>query len=191
MAILVAAVAVWLGAVAAGFLWLLDYSMTPGVRGPTPAVWPADSAIERASGTPTLVMFAHPLCPCSRASLSELGELLRKAGPMAAHVLMLAPHDAGSDWKDPGLREAAAAIPHVRVAADDDGVEARRFGATTSGHVVIYGRDGRLLFSGGITAARGHLGDNLGLQRALAALGAGAPTCVESPVFGCSLKDCR
>jgi hypothetical protein len=79
----------------------------------------------------------------------------------------------------------------VRVAPDRNGVEARRFGAGTSGHVVIYGGDGRLLFSGGITGARGHVGDNVGLERAIASLRADSPTCARSPVFGCLLGEPR
>jgi hypothetical protein len=49
------------------------------------------------------------------------------------------------------------------------GHEACLFGAATWGQTMVYGRDGRLLFSGGITAARGHYGDNAGTQ-AIAAL---------------------
>jgi hypothetical protein len=186
--ILAGSVAVWLAAVTTGFLWLLDYSMTPGPAGTTPERWPSDTAITRTPGTPTLLMFAHPLCPCSRASVGELDDLLRRAGPMTAHVLMLELPEAGPEWEDRSLGEAAAAIRGVSVTADRDGVEARRFGASTSGHVIIYSAEGRLLFSGGITGARGHVGDNVGLQRAIASLRADGPTCGTSPVFGCCLR---
>jgi hypothetical protein len=184
----IASVALWLGAVGAGFLWLLDYSMTPGAAECAPQSWPSESGITRNAGLPTLVMFAHPLCPCSRASITELDELLRRAGPMTAHVLMLDPDGVGEEWRDQALRDAAAAIPGVTVSSDKNGVEARRFGAGTSGHVVVYSDSGRLLFSGGITAARGHVGNNVGLERALASVQAGNTTCARSPVFGCGLE---
>ena len=45
---------------------------------------------------------------------------------------------------------------------DDDGAEARRFGAETSGQTLLYDARGALAFSGGITGARGHAGDNAG-----------------------------
>ncbi len=35
-------------------------------------------------------------------------------------------------------------------------------GSSTSGQVLLYDPSGRLAFSGGITAARGHVGDNAG-----------------------------
>jgi hypothetical protein len=50
----------------------------------------------------------------------------------------------------------------VTVVRDDDGREARRFGVEASGETLLYDADGSLLFSGGITAARGHAGDNAG-----------------------------
>jgi hypothetical protein len=189
--LLVASVALWTACVGAGFLWLLDYSMTPGRAGATPTSWPAESRIQRVAGSPTLVMFAHPLCPCSRASVAELADLLRRTGPMTAHVLMLAPDGAGPEWADRTLWDAAAEIKGVTVSADENGAEARRFGAATSGHVVIYSAEGRLVFSGGITAARGHVGDNLGLERAVASLRADGATCGSSPVFGCGLREPR
>ena len=40
----------------------------------------------------------------------------------------------------------------------------------TSGQVVVYDAKGALLFSGGITAARGHMGDNAGRDRITALL---------------------
>jgi hypothetical protein len=70
---------------------------------------------------------------------------------------------------------------------DEGGAEARRFGATTSGHAVLYSPDGRLLFRGGLTGARGHAGDNANLD-ALAAVLDGAPSPhINVPVFGCPL----
>ena len=86
----------------------------------------------------------------------------------------------------------ASSIPGVEVREDVDGVEAARFGAETSGEVVLYSPRGRLLFRGGITGVRGHEGDNLGLQRLIAALSSASspPAAVaESQVFGCALKD--
>lgn len=54
---------------------------------------------------------------------------------------------------------------------------------------MLYGADGRLLFSGGITGSRGHSGDNEG-RRAIVSLltGEGAYKS-DTPVFGCSLFD--
>jgi hypothetical protein len=57
----------------------------------------------------------------------------------------------------------------------------------TSGQAFLYDAWGHLLFSGGITAARGHIGDNMG-RRSVASLVSGKPSALTStPVFGCPL----
>ena len=72
------------------------------------------------------------------------------------------PSGAPDGWADSDIARDAAAIPGVLTFRDEDGDEARRFGAATSGHVMLYDAAGRLHFSGGITPARGHEGDSLG-----------------------------
>jgi hypothetical protein len=185
----VAALGCWIAVVAAGFWWLQEYETTPGPADAAPVVWPEGSSIGRAPGKATLVMFAHPLCPCSRASVAGLDELVRRAGPLTAHVLMMQPVDAGPDWADASLAETAARIPGVSVSKDPDGREAARFGARTSGHVVIYDALGRLTFSGGITASRGHAGESIGFDSALDAAKGSEPATTATPVYGCCLKD--
>jgi hypothetical protein len=63
-----------------------------------------------------------------------------------------------------------------------------RFGALTSGHTVVYDPSGRLLFSGGITSARGHAGENMGSELILAQL-ARKTNPQTHAVFGCPLAD--
>jgi hypothetical protein len=75
----------------------------------------------------------------------------------------------------------------VSVRIDEAGREAARFGATTSGHVLLYDRGGRLRFSGGITASRGHVGDNAGRAALLGLLIHGETERERTPVFGCPL----
>ena len=70
----------------------------------------------------------------------------------------------------------------------DDGREARLFGAATSGQTMVYGRNGHLLFSGGITAARGHYGDNAGASAIGALLEQPTPQSGrKTAVYGCAL----
>jgi hypothetical protein len=87
------------------------------------------------------------------------------------------------------LWRRAAAIPGVIALRDRDGAKAKSFGAETSGDVIAYGNDGRLLFHGGLTAARGHEGDSFGRQRLLAVLRGETPDRRDSPVFGCNLDE--
>jgi hypothetical protein len=43
------------------------------------------------------------------------------------------------------------------------------------------------MFSGGITDARGHAGDNDGRDAVEAYLTGGVPGCTQTPVFGCPI----
>jgi hypothetical protein len=115
--------------------------------------------------------------------------MARMQGKVDAYVLFLKPRQSGTDWEDTDLRRSAAAIPSVTVLSDVDGVEARRFGAETSGHTLLFNRDGRLLFSGGITEFRGHAGDNAG-ERAIESLVNGQVAArTATSVFGCALAN--
>jgi hypothetical protein len=179
--------AVWLATVASGMAFILDYASAPGAPAKPPDGWPA-SRLARAPGRATLVMLAHPHCPCTRASIGELALLMAPLqGQVTAHVLFLRPDGAPDGWERTDLWESAAAIPGVTVTTDPDGTEAAGFGALTSGQVVLYGASGGLLFSGGITPARGHAGDNGG-RAAIHRLVSGRQGAASaSPVFGCSL----
>jgi hypothetical protein len=178
---------IWIASVALGLRVLFQYENEPGRRGALPQGWPARQ-IERATDRPTLVMLAHPHCPCTSASVGELAQIMaRFQGRVAAYVLLVRPREAGPDWEETNLRRDAAAIPGVKVVFDLDGAEARRFGAETSGHTLLFGADGRLLFSGGITASRGHAGDNAGETAIIALLNHQKPARTQTLVFGCSL----
>jgi len=186
----VALVAAWLVAAGVGLAVMLNYQNAAGHAGETPAHWPAQAAMPLAIERATLLMFVHPRCPCSRASMEALNRLLTKCnGQVAAHVLFLQPAGLSDDWPQTGLWRSASAIPGVTVRADRDGAEAQRFGAETSGFVVLYSGRGELLFKGGITAARGHMGDSAGINL-IASLSAGKSNRAgQTPVYGCSLLD--
>jgi hypothetical protein len=180
----------WTAVVLAGFTLLARYKETPGSPAEPPAHWPEESAIARATERGTLLMLAHPMCPCTRASLDELAVVVRETSGLAAvHVLFMKPPAGGASWENTELWQKARAIPGVRVELDRDGGEAARFGAKVSGHALLYDRDGALVFSGGITAARGHVGNSLGRERLLALLGGHSVDRPDAPTFGCSLVD--
>ncbi len=135
-------------------------------------------------------MFVHPRCPCSRASLDELDAIMNTEGEAAAAtVVFLRPEGAASGWEQTDTWESAGRIPHATRVVDRGGREAARFGARTSGHVVLYDPDGRLEFSGGITGARGHAGDNVGRQMLLRLLAHASTDGSGHAVFGCPMED--
>lgn len=179
----------WLFAVLGAMALFTRYSEQAGEGAVSPAVWPVETRIHPTPGQSTLVMLAHPMCPCTRASLADLARLLaRLPGKVSAHVLFIRPQGTPVDWEQSDLWNRARAIPGVEVMADPDGVEARRFSGATSGEVLLYGPDGHLSFAGGITSARGHEGDSPGAERIYDLVTTGHAELAVAPVFGCPLS---
>jgi hypothetical protein len=168
-----------------GFLW--NYEGIPGVAA-APGSWPAGSLIPRATDRATLVMLVHPHCPCTRASIGELSRLMTQAqGRVEAYVLFIKPQGFSTEWEKTDLWASAAAIPGVHVLGDEEGVEAERFHSATSGQTLLYDAAGKLLFSGGITSARGHEGDNAGRSAIVSLLTTSEAAPTKTAVFGCPL----
>jgi hypothetical protein len=167
---------------------LLDYQARPGTPARPPARWPQATHIAVAAGEPSLVLFVHPRCPCTRATLGELARIMaRTGGRVHAAVEFVVPPSQDPGWARSDLWRSAAAIPGVRVGIDQDGTEARRFASATSGQVLLYDASGQLRFAGGITAGRGHAGDNAGSDAVVAFVSDGAASRSQSPVYGCAL----
>jgi hypothetical protein len=106
---------------------------------------------------------------------------------LEAYVLFLRPSTTGSDWDNGTVWDNANAIRGVHVLRDEDGVEAARFGAKTSGKTLVYDASGRLAFRGGLTPERGHEASSGGRERIASLVLDSART--DSPVFGCALYE--
>lgn len=168
--------------------YLTWYSNAPGADATAPSVWPADSTIERSAHRPTLLMFIHPRCPCTSASLEELARVVTRCRNSAEYVcVFVRPLGVPDKWERDSLWDEASRIPFVRRVVDNDGIEARRFGAKTSGAVQLFMDNGRLAFSGGVTGARNHAGDNVGADAVIDWIISGGSDCSSTFVFGCSL----
>jgi len=180
----------WLLVISFG-LWILwGYENTPDKAAEPPQQWPADSKIQPARDHATLVMLAHPHCPCTRATIGELASIMAHSqGRLTAYVLFLKPAGFSEEWEKSDLWRSAASIPGVTAVIDDEGAEAARFHAATSGQTLLYDGGGHLLFSGGITGSRGHSGDNAGHTAIVSFVNSGAAEQTESFVFGCPLFD--
>jgi hypothetical protein len=135
------------------------------------------------------LLFAHPLCPCTRASLEALATLQATLAPETVTVDVVFVQASGlpATARTSPLWRQARAIPGVTVIQDEDGTLARRCGAETSGQVLVYGADTRLLFAGGITPSRGETGDCPGIAAVTTALHGGTPPFQRTAVFGCAL----
>ena len=185
----------WLSTAVGGVFYLARYENTPAERNVSyPPVFPSESRIERDTTRPTLIFFAHPKCPCTRASIRELSRLMTDVnGKMQAYVVFNKPKDESAEWTETGLRESAEAIPNVRVLIDEDERETKIFNAQVSGLTLVYDSRGNLRFDGGITASRGHEGDNAGSRAIFEIITEDAAQTTETAVFGCPLhkKDCQ
>jgi hypothetical protein len=174
--------------IVAGFVALWTHGNTPGAWTAPPDVWPIDSTLRPAPDKIRVVMFAHPHCPCTRSSLAELERVIaRGQGAASVFVVFLHPGSRPASWLETTSWRTVQQMPGVTPIADVDGIEARRFGAATSGMTVVYSADGRLLFAGGLTASRGHEGDNPGTEAVASVLSSQAPATRTCRVFGCSL----
>jgi hypothetical protein len=190
--VLQVAFAIWFGGVAIAIPTMAVFDSRPGAAGEAPPLWPATSRIARTPATSTLILFLHPHCPCTRASLSGVEAIRARAkAPVSVFVLGVKPEGAPASWDAGPLLVAARRLEGVTVLTDDRGREAGLFGARTSGHVVLYGPDGRLRFSGGITGGRGQEGENEGRASLLTLLDSSGGAPGAAPVYGCSLtNDC-
>src|SRR5207302_10314677 len=78
-ALLAAAVVLWIPAVGTGVRSLLRYSNTPGRAGTPPAEWPRGASVPPPRDRAALLVFAHPQCPCSQATMEELARIVANA----------------------------------------------------------------------------------------------------------------
>ena len=167
---------------------VLNYQNTRGSVGITPEHWPSETQIALDHNRDTLLMFVHPQCPCTQASMEEFNRLMAQChGRVVAYVLFLKPSQLSNDWTRTNLWRSAAAIPDVTVQEDIDGTQARKFGAETSGYVLLYDPHGQILFKGGITDSRGHAGDNTGESVIISLVNGQNTNLKQTPVYGCSL----
>lgn len=183
-------IAAWVALMCAGFAALLRYEITPGRAATPDNAWPAAAVLQRDPGKPTLIMAAHPECPCTKASMAELEELAaRNPGRFTGYVLF---EPAGpitpEVCRQSALWKRASAIAGVTPLVDESRLATRLFGARTSGQVLLFDAAGRLQFSGGITAARDHVGPNDGAIAIASFLTTGKAAASFTPVFGCALE---
>lgn len=178
----------WIIAIAAGYFALVNYSTTPKDSAVASRSWPEGVLLERDAMRPTLVMFLHPKCPCSTASLRMIEQAEGdRTDALTALFVFTKPADQNESWCHGAAWNMVAEIPLSKRYVDTNGRIASRFGAICSGETYIYGADGRLLFHGGITGSRGHEGDCIGTDAIHAIARGRLPKHDTSPVYGCQL----
>ena len=188
MSLLCLAIVAWLLFIFLGMRVLWDYDYSAGNTATAPSELPPIHGISGNTGRATLLMFVHPHCPCSRASVVELAVIMtRSQHRVNGYVMFLQPAHYSHEWVQTELWDSSAVIPEVKPLVDNEGRYAKMFGAKTSGQTILYNAAGHLLFEGGITESRGHMGDNLGQMQIISLLNRESITSRETPVYGCPL----
>jgi hypothetical protein len=181
----------WPAAVLCGVLLIALHDSEPGFMLSSAAAAERLPDVARDVTRPTLTLFIHPRCPCSNASLQAFSELLvEHPGAVRPVVVIYVPSSPLAGWADSTATRMVNALPDVTVIHDYDSIIARGAGIHTSGHVMLVDAAGRLMFTGGITVSRGHLGPNAGMEAISRCLDkrqtfSGA---LSAPVFGCILE---
>lgn len=188
---LLAAATIWICCLVFGVFFLTKFAGTPGDDPVNVSkTWPTNSKILKNNERPTFVIFAHPRCSCSSATLGELERLMPFfKGQVDVQILFVQLEGRTPAWVQTSLWDKARSIPGVQVSVDVQAQEVDKFGARTSGQSFLYDKNGALIFSGGITAARGHMGDSKGRDFIISWLRGKESSSFSSHVFGCALKN--
>ena len=168
----------------------MSYQTRAGTAAAAPNTWPAGADLKFDSKRINLILFAHPKCPCTRATLAELETVLtEQREKITATLCIFDPEGVPADWADTRLVRDARTISGLNVVVDRNGTLAAKFGTVTSGQVIMFDRAGRKIFSGGITGTRGQAGENRGRNLVLALARGEICSAESTPVFGCALHD--
>lgn len=183
----------WLAACVCGSYIAMRSDFQPGALGTSQIHWADGSDLQPCMGQITVLAFLHPRCVCTAATVKQLVWALRQQ-PQAKLIAVLfsppEPHEI-EGWQDSAYeRTLRDKVPGVRIVFDPGGKEAERFGALTSGTLLVYDRQGQEIFRGGITGRRGGEEDNPSLRQFIRALAEDQQngTPMTTSVFGCSLK---
>lgn len=171
--------AFWFALCLAGAWAWERYETTPGTVGAV------DAGDQKAPGRWQITVYAHPHCPCTKATLAELAAIAAAAPELAIRVRIVRPFDTPDRWARGQTWESAIQIANCDVDFDAGGTEARHYGAETSGFTVLIDPAGRIAYRGGLTPGRGRQGE--GPSAILAILAGGPAPTTAVPVYGCSL----
>ena len=183
------AAVVWLSACIFGLYKLAVYEHTPAlapaaVSSHGPLQWP-ELGLPRGSQY-TLVVAIHPQCPCTRATLQELAQAITHCPNLQTDLLFIKPEGTSDPWVKSDLWTIASNFPRCSLIVDEGAKLSTAFHAGSSGQGYLYDPHGQLIYSGGMTASRGHAGDNEGLASIIKLVN-GELAAADYPVFGCPL----
>lgn len=167
----------WGVALAGGFHQAMHWEFQPGRAGSNP------TAQEASTGKPLLIVALHTQCPCSLATIDNLLTLTADERKKLDITLIY----TGPDPKHSKILSKAASLAEAKTVFANEVAVLAKYGARTSGQAYLYSPTGDLIFSGGLTEARGVPGDAIGMSAIRNTL-EGRPCPKQAPVYGCALQ---
>jgi len=173
-----------------GGLWsLTNYSYRPGpVLAPIDSVPEWDPPRHLADDRQILLLFYHPHCQCTVATVTELINLLAvQPHPLPITAYAFLPSNQSATWIETETTDRLRRLPGAEIHLDRDGQQARSSGVSTSGHLLLITPQGQVVFSGGLTRARGLIGPATPQAHLAALIGQDTAEPSHWPTFGCPL----
>jgi hypothetical protein len=168
----------WLASVIIALALVTNHDFAAGAAGPSLTQWPTQSHVPFSDHNYSLVMFAHPRCPCTHTRLEELARLAtRHPNIVTPRVVFIKPAGADTSWEQTDQWSTASTFPSMRVLRHLDGTGTRLFHAQTSHHTLLFGSSGELLLAPALRLPAAKL-------EAMPGKAASIPNTRETPAYG-------
>ncbi|MDA8792481.1 hypothetical protein N9N67_04500 [Bacteriovoracaceae bacterium] len=180
-------ICIWSIGIISGLVITYEYSLGSGEKSQLKSSWPNESSLKFNPGKYNLVMFLHPECTCSKASLFHFKEILSeiKHDNLDSKIIFTMPKEKEKEWINSALVKEVKEAGSIQLIFDQSSEEFKRFDAKTSGQAFLFSPSKDLLFNGGITDSRGHIGYNQGEDFIINTLNKRGLASKDVDVFGC------
>lgn len=169
----------WAGCLGFGWHAAMVYDTTPGKQA---ARAPLGQAAQKSAFR--CVVVAHALCPCTRATLRGIKAAIETyPNDFECEIVFAGMSPDGSENLD-----IAESIPGAKVTRMSASDAAKKFDAHTSGQTYIFDRNGKEIYSGGVTSQRG-LDDPRYALEIFKEIYEGGLKVKPLSVYGCALGD--
>lgn len=135
---------------------------------------------------PLTLLFLHPECPCSDASIYEITQMQKLNSEMNFKIIISYPKNTYNKWVSSNrAKRQLLKNKSIELIDDKNNVLSDAFGASTSGVTLIFKEENNLVFAGGITPSRGHLGRTIAHEIIKEA---SLFSFTKNEVYGCSIN---
>jgi hypothetical protein len=168
-----------------------DYKSTPGKASLFVGRAPDSSSIKFDSKHYNFITFIHPKCSCSEATIENLTTMTRDFANknISFHVVFYSSSELGSDLENSKYVKEVKELQNTRIYFDKKLTDFSLYDVETSGQSFLFDTEKNLIFKGGITESRGHLGETLSMRKIAGYLEGEKPNSITlAPTFGCGTE---